>query len=234
MLKNTKVVGVAAAITLLTGVAFAPSASAVNGNTPSLSVDGLDTNVDAGERIGFEVTGVRTGCSVTTKVGSITKTVVARQDRSYAAAIVGWVNTYIKAPNVAGEYTVASMVSSTCASDAGYKRAADMSEDITVGNEVWLDSDHEDSGAGDSQRIYGDVSVTEGAGGTTVDLDGVKVRFSIRGQVVASSTTDSDGYVSVVIAGKYMNSRGDTRISVSLEGNKQDYMVDQKEVVNPS
>lgn len=231
MLKNTKVVGIAAAITLLTGVAFAPSASAINGNTPSLSVDAADTNVDAGERIGFEVTGVRTGCAVTTKVGSITKTVTARHDRSYAAAIVGWVNTYIKAPSTAGEYKVASMISNDCATNPGYKRAVDMTEDITVGNEVTWDGDWENSGAGDSVRVYGDVM----DGLSTVDLDGVKVRFSVKGKVVASATTDSDGYVSVVVAGKYLNSRGDTRIAITLEGNKTDYMAaDQKEVVNPS
>ncbi|MEN9910636.1 MAG: hypothetical protein RLZZ441_204, partial [Actinomycetota bacterium] len=39
MLKNSKVVGIAAAITLLTGVALAPSASAVNGSFPSQSLD---------------------------------------------------------------------------------------------------------------------------------------------------------------------------------------------------
>jgi hypothetical protein len=224
MLKNTKAVGVAAAITLLTGVAFAPSASAVNGNVPSLTVD--NTSVYSGDRIDFEVTGVRTGCDVTTKVGSTTKTVKARHDNGYAAAIVGWVNNFIKAPKMAGEYTVASMVSNTCASDAGYKRAADMAVDITVGDEVWLDSDYENSGAGDSQRIFGDVSVTEGAGGATVDLDGVKVRFSIRGQVVASATTDSSGYVSVIVAGRYLNARGNTRVEVTLEANKTEYMND--------
>jgi hypothetical protein len=228
MLKNTKVVGIAAAITLLTGVAFAPSASAINGNTPTLSVD--DTSVDAGDRIKFDVTGVRTGCDVTTKVGSITKTATAKHDKSFAAGIVGWVNTATKAPKVAGEYTVASMISNACATNPGYKRAADMAVDITVGNEVTFDGDFDNSGPGDSVRVYGDVE----DGLATVDMDAVKVRFSIKGKVVASGTTDADGYVSVNIAGKYLNSRGDTRVVVSLEGNKTDYMVDQKVIVDPS
>jgi hypothetical protein len=234
MLKNTKVVGVAAAIALLTGVAFAPSASAINGNTPTQTLDaGDDSNYDSGDRIAYEVTGVRTGCAVTTKVGSITKTVVARHDRSFAAGIVGWVNTFIKAPSVAGEYTVASIISNTCATNPGYKRAADMSSegDITVGNEVTFDGSYDNSGPGDSVRVYGDVE----DGLATVDLDAVRVRFMVKGKVVASGTTDGSGYVSVNISGKDLNSRGDTRISVVLEANKTDYMAaDQKVVVNPS
>ena len=230
MLKNTKVVGIAAAITLLTGVAFAPSASAINGTTPTLSVD--DNAVYSGDRINFDVTGVRTGCDVTTKVGSTTLTKTAKHDKSYAANIIGWVNSHMKAPKFAGEYTVASMISNSCATNPGYKRAADMAVDITVGDEVWIDSSIEASGAGDSQRIYGDVNVTEGAGGATVDLDGVKVRFSIRGQVVASATTDSDGFVSVIVAGKYLNARGNTRVDVTLEANKTEYMNDTV-VLNP-
>jgi hypothetical protein len=233
MLKNTKVVGIAAAITLLTGVAFAPSASAINGNTPTLSVDGADINVDAGERIGFEVTGVRTGCAVTTKVGPVTKTVTARHDRDYAASVVGWVNTYIKAPGIAGEYKVASMISNSCATNPGYKRAADMTEDITVGTEVFWDGSWDDSGAGDSVRIDGTVEESDGV--TGVDLDGVKVLFLIKGNVVGSAYTDSTGNVSVNIAGKHMNSRGDTRVVIKLQGNKTEYMdSDAKEVVNPS
>jgi hypothetical protein len=230
MLKNTKVVGIAAAITLLTGVAFAPSASAINGNTPTLSVD--DTSVDAGDRIYFDVTGVRTGCAVTTKVGPNTKTVTARHDRDYAATIVGWVNTYIKAPGIAGEYKVSSMISNSCATNPGYKRAADMTEDITVGDEVFWDGSWEDSGAGNSIRVYGAV---EDGGGIGVDLDGVKVQFLVKGKVVASAYTDSSGDVSVNIEGKYLNSRGDTRVVVKLQGNKTEYMdSDAKEVVNPS
>ncbi len=228
MLKNTKVVGIAAAITLLTGVAFAPSASAINGNTPTLSVD--DTSVDAGDRISFDVTGVRTGCDVTTKVGSITKTAKAKHDKSYAAGIVGWVNTFTKAPKVAGEYTVASMISNACATNPGYKRAADMAVDITVGTELDMNDSYEAAGAGDSTRIYGDIEIVGGS--TNVDLNGVKVLFSIRGNVVAKATTDGAGDVSAVIAGRYFNDRGNTRVTVSLEGNKNYYM-DQDISVSP-
>lgn len=235
MLKNTKVVGIAAAITLLTGVAFAPSASAINGNTPTLTVDIADTNVDSGDRIGFEVTGVRTGCAVTTKVGPVTKTVTARQDRDYAAGIVGWVNTYIKAPSIAGEYKVASMISNSCATNPGYKRAADMTQDVTVGTEVFWDGSWDDSGAGDSVRVDGTVEDGTGVGALGVDLDGVKVLFLIKNKVVGSAYTDSSGAVSVNIAGKYMNSRGNTRIEIALQDNKTDYMdSDAYETVNPS
>jgi len=228
MLKNTKVVGVAAAITLLTGVAFAPSASAVNGQTPT-QTDAAGS-YDAGDRIDYYVDGVRTGCSVTTKVGNISKTMVAKNDPNYAAAILGRVNSFIKAPGTAGEYTVASMVSTSCASDAGYKRAADMSEDITVGTELDMNDNYESAGAGDSQRIYGDIEIVGGA--VNQDLDGVDVLFSIRGKVVARANTDSNGDVSAVIAGKYLNSRGNTRVTVSLEANKRYYM-DQDISVNP-
>jgi hypothetical protein len=233
MLKNTKVVGIAAAITLLTGVAFAPSASAINGNTPTQTLDaGDDSNYDAGDRIDYEVTGVRTGCAVTTKVGSISKTVVARPDRDFAASIVGWVNTFIKAPSVAGEYEVGSMISNTCATNPGYKRAADMSSegDITVGNEVTWNGSSDDSAGGNSVRISGTVE----DGAADVDLDGVKVLFSIKGKVVASATTDSDGDLSVLILGRYISERGDTRVKVSLAPNKTDYMVGQVEVINPN
>ena len=228
MLKNTKVVGVAAAITLLTGVAFAPSASAVNGNVPTQS--DAAGNYDAGDRISYLVEYVRTGCSVTTTVGKTSKTMVAKNDPNYAAAIVGRVNSFIKAPNVAGEYHVASMVSTSCASDAGYKRAADMSEDISVGTELDMNDNYESAGAGDSQRIYGDIEIVGGA--VNQDLNGIDVLFSIRGKVVARANTNSTGDVSAVIAGKYLNSRGNTRVTVSLEANKNYYM-DQDISVNP-
>ena len=228
MLKNTKVVGIAAAITLLTGVALAPSASAINGQTPTLSVD--DASLDAGERINFDVTGVRTGCDVTTKVGSTTLTKTAKHDNSYAASIIGWVNTHMKAPKVAGEYTVASMISNSCATDPGYKRAADMAVDITVGTELDFEDSYEDSGAGDSQRIYGDIVLAGGS--VNQDLNGVDVTFSIRGKVVARANTDGDGYVSAVVAGKYLNTRGNTRVTVSVEDNKN-YYLDYDVVVNP-
>jgi hypothetical protein len=228
MLKNTKVVGIAAAITLLTGVALAPSASAINGQTPTLTVD--DDNYDAGTRINFDVTGVRTGCDVTTKVGSATLTKTAKHDNSYAASIIGWVNSHVKAPKVAGEYTVASMVSNSCATDPGYKRAADMAVDITVGTELDFEDDYEDSGAGDSQRIFGDIVIAGGS--VNQDLNGVDVTFSVRGKVVARANTDGEGYVSAVVAGKYLNSRGNTRVTVSVEANKN-YWLDYDVVVNP-
>ena len=225
MLKNTKVVGVAAAITLLTGVAFAPSASAVNGSVPSLSVS--DTSVNAGERFDFTVSNVLTGCSVTTKVGSITKTSTATRDRSYDRKGVGQVDTFIQAPSIAGDYTLSSMVSNSCASDAGYKRAADMSVDVTVGEELYGNLDWSNIG-GFNARIYGDI---EDGDGDNVDLGRVKVLFSVRGKVVASAYTDSDGYVSATVAARDLNKRGNTKVTISLEKNRF-YWVDDYEVVD--
>ncbi|MSX39928.1 MAG: hypothetical protein F2785_03220, partial [Actinobacteria bacterium] len=73
MLKNTKVVGIAAAITLLAGVALAPSASGVGQSLPSQTVNIDDTAVSAGERVTYSIADVRTGCRVTTTLGSKTK-----------------------------------------------------------------------------------------------------------------------------------------------------------------
>lgn len=222
MMKNTKVVGVAAAITLLTGVAFAPSASAVQGEVPSQSVN--DSSMYAGDRFEYEVTGVRTGCAVTTTVGHISKTVTAKRDRTYAAAVVGHVNTFIKAPSIAGEYTLSSMVSTSCASDAGYKRAADMSDDVTVGDELYVETgaDWENVG-GSNARVYGTV---EYGGGVDVDLGRVKVLASVKGQVVGSAYTSAtaDGEFSITVAAKYLNKRGNTKVSLSLEDNRSWYM----------
>jgi hypothetical protein len=65
-------------------------------------------------------------------------------------------------------------------------------------------------------------------------MDGVKVLFSIKGKVVASATTDSSGDLSVLILGRYISERGDTRVKVSLANNKTEYMDGQVEVVNPN
>ena len=221
MLKNTKVVGIAAAITLLTGVALAPSASAVNGNVPDQSAGGTYT---AGARVTYTVTDVRTGCDVTTTLGSQKKTEKAKHDKSYAANVVGKVNSFLKAPKAAGEYTISSMVSTSCASDAGFKRAYDMSDDVTVGAErYWDETDTSDLG-GDSMTLTGAIETLADGSGVGVNIGATKVLFSVRGKVVASSTATDAGVVSVVIDGKYMESRGATRVRVSLSDNKLFYV----------
>jgi hypothetical protein len=218
MLKNTKVVGIAAAITLLAGVALAPSASAINGNVPTQTVS--VTAYDAGDRVEYLVEDVRTGCAITTTLDKVSKTVNARQDKSATAKVVGKVSSFVKAPKVAGEYTVSSMVSASCASDAGYKRAADMADDVTVGDEVEFDGADDPQGGG--VRVYGDVELSSVA----TDMGNIRVLFSVGGKVVASATTDAGdaGAVSATIAGKYLNSRGGTNVTVSLADNKKYYM----------
>jgi hypothetical protein len=225
MLKNTKVVGIAAAITLLAGVALAPSASAVNGSVPTQSAGG---GYDAGDRVDYDVYDVRTGCDITTTLGSQSKTVKARHDNSAAANIVGKVSSFVKAPKVAGEYSIASVVSASCASDGGYKRAADMADDVTVGDEVELDGNWDPQGGG--VRVYGDVELAT----VGTDMGNVRVLFSIGGKVVASATTDAGdaGAVSATIAGKYLNSRGATTVTVSLADNKNYYMSTKVRVNN--
>ncbi len=231
MLKSTKVVGIASAFALLTGLAFAPIATAVGGDVPTQSDPDSGDNFDAGDRIDYYVDYVRTGCEVTTTVGNRSKTVRAKYSNS-GAKTNGKVDNFLTAPGIAGEYKFHSMVSKSCASDPGYKRAQDMSADITVGDELVWDGSASDSGAGLSQQLEGTI---ENSGGSGVDLDGVKVNFVVKGKVVASAYTDSSGAVSAFVAGKHLNPRGNTRISVKLDANKYYYMSsDSYETVNPT
>ncbi len=224
MLKNTKVVGVAAAIALLTGVAFAPSATAVNGDVPTMTDPTVNDNFDSGARVDYFVDNVRTGCEVTTTLGSRSKTATARFDSG--ARSNGKVSNFITAPTYAGEYTIKSMVSTDCKSDAGYKRAQDMAVDITVGDEVDFNAVWDD--VGNSVEIAGTVDED----GVDLYLGTVKILFLVKGKVVAQAYTDedNDGDYTATIAGRNLNSRGFTRVTMKLSSNKDYYGSDTFQV----
>lgn len=226
MLKNTKVVGIAAAIALLTGVAFAPGASAVGSNKPSQSLDG-GSNFDAGERIDYFVDDVRTGCAVTTTVGNNSKTVKAKRDLALEVVTFGDVNSFIAAPSIAGEYTVASMVSKSCKDDAGYKVGYDMAEDITVGDDVLMDGSFEDvvnTTAGGLTGTMENATVAE-------DLGKTKISVYRLGVLVASGTTNNAGEFSLQIAKKHFRAAGDTRFTVKISANSLWYLEDGLQVI---
>jgi hypothetical protein len=218
MLKNTKAVGIAAAVTLLAGVALAPSATGVGQYLPLLTVS--DSFVDAGEQVDYFIDDVRTGCKVTTKLGAKTKVDKAVGQTGDTRRIYGEVDSYIVAPIVAGEYTLRSRVNSDCKDDAGYSNTFRMTDLITVGEEVTVE-EFEDEGNWESLpngsvRIYGWVE--DGAGAQ--DLGAVKVNFLVRGDVVATGYTDEDGYVVASIAKKYLNNRGNTNVKLKLSPNR--------------
>ena len=230
MLKNTKAVGIAAAITLLTGVALAPSASGVGQNLPELSVDVADTSVDAGERVTYSIDYVRTGCRVTTTLGSKTKVERATGVEDNSNKIIGEiVDAYITAPSVAGEYTMRSRVNSDCKSDAGFSNTWLMTDEITVGTEVTLDEDEVDEDVftnwesldNGGVRMFGWLETT---GGSSIDLGAVKVNFMVKGKVVASGYTDDEGYVVASVAKRYLNNRGNTNVKVKLSSNRVYFM----------
>ena len=232
MLKNTKAVGIAAAITLLTGVALAPSASGVGQDLPALSVDVSDTSVDAGERVTYSIDYVRTGCRVTTTLGSKTKVERATGVVDNTNKIIGEiVDAYITAPSVAGEYTLRSRVNSDCKSDAGFSNTWLMTDEITVGTEVTLDDDGEagnwESLDNGSVRMYGWVE----ADGSSTDLGAVKVNFVVKGKTVATGYTDEDGWVTAAIEKKFLNKRGNTKVTLKLGANRV-YFIDQYFVVD--
>ena len=236
MLKNTKAVGIAAAITLLTGVALAPSASGVGQSLPSQTVNIDDTAVSAGERVTYSIADVRTGCRVTTTLGSKTKVERATGVEDNSNKIIGEiVDAYITAPSVAGEYTMRSRVNSDCKSDAGFSNTWLMTDEITVGTEVTLDEDEVDEDVftnwesldNGGVRMFGWIE----AGGSATDLGAVKVNFVVKGKTVATGYTDEDGWVTAAIEKKFLNKRGNTKVTLKLSANRV-YFIDQYIVVD--
>ena len=219
MLKNTKVVGIAAAVALLTGVAIAPSATAIGTTRPELSV--TDTYVYSGDVVEYYVDYVRAGCKVITTLGGKTRTERATKvDGDRDGAVV---DKQITAPKQAGEYQLRSMVGKECASDAGYKNPVNMSETITVGEEITGIDDWETVGAR-AVRIYGTAynEVDE----EDQDLGTVKIQAYVKGKVVSSTYTDgiNDGDFAIVIESKYLNKRGNTKVTLHLSSNLSFWM----------
>ena len=213
MLKNTKAVGVASAIALLTGVAFAPSATAAVNNYPEVSV--TLAAVNAGEAVEYTVDYVRKGCKVITTLGSVTRTEKATTVGSGLSGVVS--NKLIPAPAKAGEYVLRSKVANDCAADAGYSNKYNMTADITVGDEIEADGDWEITGAR-AVRIYGDAELATVA----YDLGTIKIQAYVKGKMVASTYTDSvnTGAFSIVVESKYLNKNGITRVNLKLSSNK--------------
>ena len=224
MLKNTKAVGVASAIALLTGVAFAPSATAAVNNYPEVSVTAAA--VDAGEAVEYTVDYVRKGCKVITTLGSVTRTEKATTAGSGLSGVVS--NKLIPAPAKAGEYVLRSKVANDCAADAGYSNKYNMTADITVGDEIVADADWEITGAR-AVRIYGDAELATVA----YDLGTIKIQAYVKGELVSSTYTDSvnAGAFSIVIESKYLNKKGNTQVFLKLASNKF-YWMDGKFVVD--
>ena len=220
MLKNTKAVGVASAIALLTGVAFAPSATAAVNNYPELSVS--SAAVDAGQAVEYYVDYVRKGCKVITTLGSVTRTEKATTVGSGLSGAVS--DKLIPAPSKAGVYTLRSKIANDCAADAGYSNKYNMTADITVGDEIDPDADWEITGAR-AVRIYGDAELA----GSAYDLGTIKIQAYVKGELISSTYTDSAnaGAFSIVIESKYLNKKGNTQVTLKLASNKF-YWMDQK------
>ena len=233
MLKNTKAVGVASAIALLTGVAFAPSATAAVNNYPEVSITSLTGIFTAGEAVEYTVDYVRKGCKVITTLGSVTRTEKATTVGSGLSGVVS--DKLIPAPSKAGEYVLRSKVANDCAADAGYSNKYNMTEDISVGTEITgeipaLTDGWENVGA-KAVRIFG--VALEGV--ADKDLGTIKIQASVKGKVVASTYTDSavTGAFSIVVDSKYLNKKGNTKVTLSLSSNKfhwmdQDYIVERQ------
>lgn len=219
MLKNTKAVGIAAAIALLTGVAFAPSATAVGGDKPEQTLNSGSTYT-SGERIDYYVDNVRTRCAVTTTVGGKSKTVIARQDDASDVPSFGEVNGSMAAPSIAGEYTVASQVSNTCKDDAGFKLAGYMATDITVGDEIVMDGTFENLDNTKNGGLTGTMEVAAAA----TDMGKVKISVFRLGVLVASGFTNSSGEFSLNIARKHFRNNGDTRFTYKISANELFYV----------
>ena len=227
MLKNTKAVGVASAIALLTGVAFAPSATAAVNNYPEVSV--TTAAVDAGEAVEYTVDYVRKGCKVITTLGSVTRTEKATTVGSGLSGVVS--NKVIPAPAKAGEYVLRSKVANDCAADAGYSNKFNMTADITVGDEIIADNEDWETTGARAVRIYGDAELAT----VSHDLGTIKIQAYVKGKMVASTYTDSvtTGAFSIVVDSKYLNKNGITKVYLKLSSNKFFWM-DQKFVVNRS
>jgi hypothetical protein len=229
MLKNTKAVGVASAIALLTGVAFAPSATAAVNNYPEVSV--TSAAVSAGDAVEYTVDYVRKGCKVITTLGTVTRTEKATTVDSGLSGVVS--DKLIPAPSKAGEYTLRSKIANDCAADAGYSNKYNMTQDITVGDEVVVPTatDGWENVGAKAVRIYGVATV----GVVAEDLGTIKVQASVKGKVVASTYTDSvtTGVFSIVVDSKYLNKKGNTKVTLSLSSNKfywmdADYVVERQ------
>jgi hypothetical protein len=220
MLKNTKAVGVASAIALLTGVVFAPSATAVFGHYPWV---GATSASIGGGVVKYSVLYVLKGCKVITTLGSATRTEEATTPGR--GGLVGVVmNKRIPAPSKAGEYTLRSKVANDCATEAGYSNNSRMTEDITVGDEIVADGDWEITGAR-AVRIFGTAELS----GAAYDLGTIKIQAYVKGELISSTYTDSAnaGAFSIVIESKYLNKKGNTQVTLKLASNKF-YWMDQK------
>lgn len=233
MLKNTKAVGVASAIALLTGVAFAPSATAAVNNYPEVSTSSLTDIYTAGEAVEYTVDYVRKGCKVMTTLGTVTRTERATTVGSGLSGSVS--NKLIPAPSKAGEYTLRSKVANDCAADAGYSNKYNMTEDISVGSEITteipaLTEGWENVGA-KAVRIFG--VALEGV--ADKDLGTIKIQAYVKGKMVASTYTDSvdTGEFSIVVDSKFLNKKGNTKVTLHLSSNKfywmdVDYVVERQ------
>ena len=225
MLKNTKLVGIAAAITLLTGVALAPSATAIGGDLPYQDIEngvGTPPNYDSGDRIEYYVGDVRTGCMVTTTVGPKSKTLKAKQDSDDSRKQAGEINSFIGSPAAAGEYTLASKIAANCAEDGGFRRADEMEDDLTVGDAViwdWTDVDITNS---TDVGLEGDIEVS----GSGVDLGKAFVVVYLKGKKVASAHSDTSGYVSLRLPRTLFKKIGDTRFTYKVTANPLYYVAD--------
>ncbi len=218
MLKNTKIAAALAALSLMSLVAIAPMASAIPINSNPY-VELQDDTADAGDVVLFDVWDVRAGCKVTTKLDS--KQVVNKAvdydllDTSKAGAVE---DAEITAPASAGEYTVKSIVSTKCKSDRGVKS----SDTLYVGEALYFDWSSQDiSDDNLATRIYGDIEDTDNV---TQDVGVVKVHFYKGKKLIATGTTDSDGYVSVILPSKSFKAAGDFDITVKLSSNADYYM----------
>jgi len=205
-------VGVASAIALLTGVVFAPSATAVFSRYPWLSV--TSASVGAGGAVEYTVDYVLKGCKVITTLRSVTRTETAT-----GRGLVGVVrNQRIPAPSKAGNYTLRSRIANDCAAEAGYNFWYNMTEYITVGDEIIADNgDWEITGAR-AVRIFGTAEL----GGAAYDLGTIKIQAYVDGELISSTYTDSQttGAFSIVIESKYLNKKGDTQVHLKLSSNQ--------------
>jgi len=232
MLKNTKIAVAFAAFSLMSVAAIAPLASAIPiNNNPYVDIE--EDEVAAGDTVVFDVWDVRAGCTVTTTLGSrkvVDKSVDYDLTTNGKAGAVE--DAEIKAPAAAGEYTMRSAVSSTCKNDAGHKS----SDTLYIGEEVFfgsigsIDWDYE-SISGDSlaMRFHGaiiDYDEWAMGDGASVDTEAVKVQFWKGKRLLASGTTDADGYVSVILPGSSFKAAGEATITVKLAPNADYYISD--------
>ncbi len=130
-----------------------------------------------------------------------------------------------------------SKIANDCAADAGYSSKANMAVEVTVGDEITAEipalpvgTEGWENVGGKAVRIFG----TALDGLADKDLGTVRIQASVKGKVVASTYTDSavTGAFSIVVDSKYLNKKGNTKVTLSLASNKfffmdQDYIVDR-------